>query len=134
MSRSPDARRHANGFGFVAWVAALVVGGCATIDAPATKLQALRLNANGLVPNMIGFNVGVEIGQLIFIAVVLGALKCAGFIRLSAEAGLRARSVAAYAIGITAAYWSLISLLGSRIDSSKSRTLKRPETMVRSGP
>jgi hypothetical protein len=37
----------------------------------ATKLQALRLNPNGLVPNMIGFNVGVELGQFIALAVML---------------------------------------------------------------
>jgi HupE / UreJ protein len=40
----------------------------------ATKLQALRLNPNGLVPNMIGFNVGVEIGQIIALAVILAIL------------------------------------------------------------
>jgi hypothetical protein len=37
----------------------------------ATKLQSLRLNQNGLVTNMIGFNVGVEIGQLIALAIIL---------------------------------------------------------------
>ena len=37
----------------------------------ATKLQALRLNSNGLVVNMIGFNIGVEIGQLMALAVFL---------------------------------------------------------------
>src|SRR5262249_16375515 len=40
----------------------------------ATKLQALRLNANGLVPNMIGFNIGVELGQFIALAVMLGVM------------------------------------------------------------
>ena len=37
----------------------------------ATKLQSLRLNGNGLVANMIGFNIGVEIGQLIALAIFL---------------------------------------------------------------
>src|SRR5262245_4057343 len=37
----------------------------------ATKLQEFRLNPNGLVANMIGFNVGVEIGQLIALAIML---------------------------------------------------------------
>jgi hypothetical protein len=37
----------------------------------ATKLQALRLNGNGLVANMVGFNIGVEVGQLIALAVFL---------------------------------------------------------------
>jgi hypothetical protein len=40
----------------------------------ATKLQALRLNANGLVPNMLGFNVGVELGQLIALAIMLAIM------------------------------------------------------------
>jgi HupE / UreJ protein len=40
----------------------------------ATKLQALRLNPNGLVPNMIGFNVGVEIGQIIALAIILAIM------------------------------------------------------------
>jgi hypothetical protein len=37
----------------------------------ATKLQSLRLGENGLVANMIGFNIGVEIGQIIALAVFL---------------------------------------------------------------
>jgi hypothetical protein len=37
----------------------------------ATKLQALRLSGNGLVENLIGFNIGVEIGQLMALAVFL---------------------------------------------------------------
>jgi HupE/UreJ protein len=37
----------------------------------ATKLQALRLSGDGLVENLIGFNVGVEIGQLMALAVFL---------------------------------------------------------------
>ncbi len=37
----------------------------------ATKLQSLRLNGDGLVANMVGFNIGVEIGQLIALAIFL---------------------------------------------------------------
>jgi len=37
----------------------------------ATKLQALSLSDDGLVPNMISFNVGVEIGQLMALAILL---------------------------------------------------------------
>ena len=35
---------------------------------------------------------------------------------------------------MTAPYWSLITLLGRTMDSSRSRGLKRPPTPVRSGP
>ena len=37
----------------------------------ATKLQALRLNPNGLVVNLVSFNVGVEIGQIIALSLIL---------------------------------------------------------------
>jgi len=37
----------------------------------ATKLQEFTLSANGLVPNIISFNIGVEIGQMIALAFVL---------------------------------------------------------------
>jgi hypothetical protein len=37
----------------------------------ATKLQDFHLSANGLVPNIIAFNVGVEIGQLIALSIIL---------------------------------------------------------------
>lgn len=37
----------------------------------ATKLQDFSLSPDGLVPNMIAFNVGVEIGQLLALAAIL---------------------------------------------------------------
>jgi hypothetical protein len=37
----------------------------------ATKLQALRLNPDGLVVNLVSFNVGVEIGQIIALSLIL---------------------------------------------------------------
>lgn len=40
----------------------------------ATKLQELNLNPNGLLVNLISFNVGVEIGQLIALSLILGAI------------------------------------------------------------
>jgi len=40
----------------------------------ATKLQALQLNPNGLVANMIGFNVGVEIGQIVALSIILALI------------------------------------------------------------
>ena len=40
----------------------------------ATKLQDLSLSPDGLVPNMIAFNIGVELGQLAALAFILTAL------------------------------------------------------------
>ena len=47
----------------------------------ATKLQALTLSAEGLVANIVSFNVGVEIGQLlalVFLLVLINALRAGG--------------------------------------------------------
>ncbi|WP_210185509.1 HupE/UreJ family protein [Devosia enhydra] len=41
----------------------------------ATKLQDLSLSPEGLVPNMIAFNIGVEVGQLAALAFILTALQ-----------------------------------------------------------
>jgi hypothetical protein len=40
----------------------------------ATKLQALQLSHRGLLTNLISFNVGVEIGQLIALSIMLGLM------------------------------------------------------------
>lgn len=40
----------------------------------ATKLQALNLSKDGLLPNMVSFNVGVEIGQLIALSLMLACI------------------------------------------------------------
>jgi hypothetical protein len=41
----------------------------------ATKLQDFALSPDGLVPNMIAFNVGVEIGQLLALGMILIAMR-----------------------------------------------------------
>ena len=54
----------------------------------ATKLQALDLNENGLVTNMIGFNIGVELGQIFALSIILALMvlwrKTSSFNRLAA--------------------------------------------------
>ena len=40
----------------------------------ATKLQALNLNPDGLLVNLISFNVGVEIGQVLALTLILGGM------------------------------------------------------------
>jgi hypothetical protein len=51
----------------------------------ATKLQALNLNPKGLVANLVSFNVGVEVGQLIALTAMLVLIawwrKAQGFAR-----------------------------------------------------
>lgn len=40
----------------------------------ATKLQALNLNPDGLLANLVSFNVGVEIGQVLALSLILAAM------------------------------------------------------------
>jgi len=54
---------------------------------------------------LFAFNVGVELGQLAFIAVVLGTLVMARRIRLPSVVDRYALPVATYAIGTLAAFW-----------------------------
>jgi hypothetical protein len=53
----------------------------------ATKLQEFTLSPNGLVTNIVSFNVGVEIGQMLALAAVLIAISFwrtrPGFLRYS---------------------------------------------------
>jgi hypothetical protein len=54
-------------------VAVLAFGLCHGLGL-ATKVQELYLSEEGLVTNLVSFNVGVELGQFIALAAVLGAL------------------------------------------------------------
>lgn len=51
--------------------AAVLIFGLAHGFGLATKLQDFRLDADGLVPNMLAFNAGVEIGQLLALTAIL---------------------------------------------------------------
>jgi hydrogenase/urease accessory protein HupE len=78
----------------------------------ASALADIGLPQGDIPLALFAFNVGVETGQLIFIAIVLGALRCARLIRLPAVVESHARSVTTYAIGIMAAYWFIERLAG----------------------
>jgi len=65
----------------------------------ATKLQALTLSAEGLVANIISFNVGVEIGQLlalVFLLVLINALRASNFVLMFAGFSLAAYQLAGF--------------------------------------
>jgi hydrogenase/urease accessory protein HupE len=78
----------------------------------ASALTEIGLPQGDIPLALFAFNVGVEAGQLIFIAVVLAALRCAKLIRFPALVEGCARSVASYAIGSLAAYWFIDRLVG----------------------
>jgi hydrogenase/urease accessory protein HupE len=78
----------------------------------ASALTEIGLPQGDIPLALFAFNVGVETGQLIFIAAVLGALRCAQWITFPALVERHARSVATFAIGIMAAYWFIERLAG----------------------
>ncbi|OJW66419.1 MAG: hypothetical protein BGO57_04055 [Sphingomonadales bacterium 63-6] len=55
-------------------LAVLVFGLCHGMGL-ATKLQALSMSKNGLLGNLIGFNIGVEVGQVIVLFLVVSLLN-----------------------------------------------------------
>ena len=59
MNVAPDNRLVVGGFGLVHGLGL------------ATKLQELNLNKDGLIENLIAFNIGVEVGQVIALSVIL---------------------------------------------------------------
>jgi hydrogenase/urease accessory protein HupE len=61
---------------------------------------------------LFAFNVGVEAGQLIFIAAILGALRLAKWIKFPVLVQRHARLATTYAIGIMAAFWFIERLAG----------------------
>ena len=61
---------------------------------------------------LFAFNVGVEAGQLLFIAAVLGLLRLATWVRLPAFVAQHARLATTYAIGIMAGYWFIERIAG----------------------
>lgn len=71
----------------------------------AGALTAVGLPAGDVPLALFAFNVGVELGQLAFIFVVLGALALAKRLRTPAVVERHARPVSACAIGILAAFW-----------------------------
>ena len=78
----------------------------------AGALTAIGLPKNDVPLALFAFNVGVELGQLAFIAVVLGVLALARRVTLPRSLTEPALPVASYAIGTLAAFWFVERLAG----------------------
>jgi len=78
----------------------------------AGALTAVGLPRNDVPLALFAFNVGVELGQLLFIAVVLGLLALARRVPLPHPLTQHALPVASYAIGTLAAFWFVERLSG----------------------
>jgi len=71
----------------------------------ASGLSALGFQSHDLFAALVLFNLGVEIGQLAFIAVVIAAAR---ILRATPVAGWpAARQLPAYGVGIAGAYWTV---------------------------
>jgi hypothetical protein len=75
----------------------------------AGALEELGLPQGDIPLALVSFNVGVEVGQLIFVAAILLAVHA---LRLLFAVPRQAFTAAAYAIGIMAALWTI-----QRLDS-----------------
>ena len=78
----------------------------------AGALRELGLPEGDVPLALFAFNVGVELGQLAFIAAVLFVLDVARRVHVLAALEQRALPAAAYAIGILAAFWFFERLAG----------------------
>ncbi|NKK56703.1 HupE/UreJ family protein [Rhizobium leguminosarum bv. viciae] len=71
----------------------------------AGALSALALPAGDIPLALLFFNLGVEVGQLMFITVVIGLIAVVRLARYPAWLGRHAFTTATYAIGAVAAFW-----------------------------
>jgi hydrogenase/urease accessory protein HupE len=78
----------------------------------ASALADIGLPQGDIPLALLSFNVGVEIGQLIFIGCVVGVLACARRIKFPPAVERRALPAASYAIGGVAAFWFIDRLAG----------------------
>jgi hypothetical protein len=78
----------------------------------ATKLQDISLSQDGLLPNMIAFNIGVELGQVTALAFILTAMQLwRSFPQFTRQAA--AVNVAVMAAGVTLIQMQLFGLWSS---------------------
>lgn len=78
----------------------------------AGALTAIGLPKSDVPLALFAFNVGVELGQLLFIAVMLGLLALAKRLPLPRPLVRQSFPVATYAIGALAAFWFVERLAG----------------------
>lgn len=76
----------------------------------ASALREVGLPGNAIPVALLFFNIGVEVGQLSFIAVVLALMAAGRRVRL--PVGDRAWQVPVYGIGSIAAYWTITRIAG----------------------
>ncbi|MCZ6786633.1 MAG: HupE/UreJ family protein, partial [Planctomycetota bacterium] len=105
----PEHRLRRDGAPFVLALLLLVTG----VRPLAGALNEIGLPENAIPLSLLFFNVGVEVGQLLFVGAVLGVLavvKKLSVVPPRAEAWLRLVTV--YGIGACAAFWVIERVVG----------------------
>jgi hydrogenase/urease accessory protein HupE len=78
----------------------------------ASALTEIGLPQSDIPLALLSFNIGVELGQLMFIGVVLGALACISRIGIPSRIAHGSLPAATWAIGSVAAFWFIERLSG----------------------
>jgi hypothetical protein len=76
----------------------------------AAVLREIGLPTEGLVTALLAFNLGIEAGQALFAAMVMGLIALAGRFGVTGHGGA-AQRLAGYAVGILASYWMVERLV-----------------------
>lgn len=71
----------------------------------ASVLREIGLPDEGLLTALFAFNIGIEIGQVIFAGALFGAWQVARRVQPVAAQAAPLQKLAAYGLGITASYW-----------------------------
>jgi hydrogenase/urease accessory protein HupE len=78
----------------------------------ASALIDLGLPQGDIPLALFAFNAGVEVGQLAFIAAVLGIIRLGTLVPIPPVAGYRLRTATSYGIGTVAGFWFVERLVG----------------------
>jgi hypothetical protein len=76
----------------------------------AAVLREIGLPTEGLVTALLAFNLGIEMGQALFAAMVMGLIALAGRFGVTGHGGA-AQKLAGYAVGTLASYWMVERLV-----------------------
>jgi hypothetical protein len=78
----------------------------------AVVLSEIGLPSQGLVAALLGFNLGIELGQIVFAALILVILRLVRKVDRRGAAQWPVQKLAGYAVGILASFWMFQRMLG----------------------
>lgn len=78
----------------------------------AAVLRDVGLPQDNLLPSLLAFNIGIELGQVMFAAAVMAMLALANRIPARATASVQVPRLAGYGVGILASFWMFQRVVG----------------------